>query len=72
MKLSTGLLKERGVFLNEIINTDKAINKIIDTLEKSDGNILLYDTLNNIKICLDYEAIQLLKAYYISRSDLNG
>lgn len=58
--------------MNEIINTDKAINKIIDILEKADGNILLYDTLNNIKICLDYGAIQLLKAYYISRSDLNG
>ena len=51
--------------MNEIINTDKAINKIIDILEKADGNILLYDTLNNIKICLDYGAIQLLKAYYI-------
>lgn len=58
--------------MNEIINTDKAINKIIDILEKADGNILLHDTLNDIKICLDYGAIQLLKAYYISRSDLNG
>ena len=58
--------------LNEIVNTSEAINEIIDTLDKVNGNFILHDTISDRKICLDCGAIQLLKAYYISKREHYG
>lgn len=63
---------KEGVFMNKTVNTNEAINEIINLLEKADGNILLIDTLSDKKICLDRGSVQLLRAYYISKREHYG
>lgn len=59
--------------MNKTVNTNEATNEIINLLEKADcGNIILIDTMSDKKICLDLGAVQLLKAYYISKREHYG
>lgn len=60
---------KKGVnFMNKIIERPEANEVIIDKLKNANLNIFLYDSMDASLIVLDNGAIQILKAYYMSKN----
>lgn len=54
--------------MNVIIKRPEANEAIINKLKNANLNIFLYDSMDASLIVLDDGAIQILKAYYMSKS----
>lgn len=48
------------------------LDLVINKLNSNNNNLFLLDTSDNSKMYLDHGAIQLLKAYYISKEKQYG
>ena len=60
--------KKGANFMNKIIERPESNEIIINKLKNANLNIFLYDSMDASLIVLDDGAIQILKAYYMSKS----